>query len=356
MISQISNYISDLLIYVINSLYHNGIYLLVSILIAVSLTVYLDAEKLRKKSLGKPKFLIFGSVGFGALTPLCACGTMAVVLSLLTTAVPWGPIMAFLVSSPLMSPDTFVLMTGFVGLKFAIALAVTSIVLGILAGYVTHYIEKKSGFLNGQLRLVKQPAPKTICNNDIEKRIVCSDNCSGNNKTKRNSIEYENCCVSDNAITVNIPHRDIYSTFQDILTKLKLKQFGKGFFDIGIKKILPLYIAFVIVAYLIRIYIPDEWIASLFNGRHFYSVPLAAIIGLPFYIADATVAPLLQLLKDSGASYGAILAFMITGPGTSLGVLGGLSIIMKRKAIMLYTAYILVGAIIFGYLYDLLLI
>jgi len=327
---------------------------MLSILIAVSITVYLDVEKLRKMFLRKPKTLILGSVSFGALTPLCACGTMAVVLSLLTTALPWGPIMAFLVSSPLMSPDTFVMMTGFVGLKFAIALAVASVLLGIFAGYITTYIEKNTSFLNGQLRMAKQTVKNSTCRIETESS-QCSDKCNCEITTEP-KIVYENCCVSGNAITIQYPHNEIITKLQSIADKLKLKQFVKSFFDLGIKKILPLFIAFVVVAYLISKYVPTSWIVDLFNGKHFYSVPIAALIGLPLYVADASVAPLLQLLRDSGASYGSILAFMITGPGTSLGVLGGLSLIMKRKAIILYTAFILFGAIIFGYLYDLFLV
>ena len=42
-------------------------------------------------------------------------------------------------------------------------------------------------------------------------------------------------------------------------------------------------------------------------------------------------------------------AFMISGPATSLGVIGGLNIIMKRRAIFLYIFFILTGSIILGY-------
>jgi uncharacterized protein len=56
-----------------------------------------------------------------------------------------------------------------------------------------------------------------------------------------------------------------------------------------------------------------------------------------------------------GASQGALLAFMITGPGTSAGVLAGLVTIMKKRAIGLYVIYLLVFAVTLGYLYDFLL-
>lgn len=51
-----------------------------------------------------------------------------------------------------------------------------------------------------------------------------------------------------------------------------------------------------------------------------------------------------------------MLAFQITGPGTSAGVLAGVATILKRRAIVYYVACLLVGAVVLGYLYDLLLL
>ena len=55
---------------------------------------------------------------------------------------------------------------------------------------------------------------------------------------------------------------------------------------------------------------------------------------------------------QSGAGTGALLAFMITGPGTSAGVIAGIATIMKRKAIVLYLAFVLAGAIATGYIAE----
>jgi uncharacterized membrane protein YraQ (UPF0718 family) len=50
-----------------------------------------------------------------------------------------------------------------------------------------------------------------------------------------------------------------------------------------------------------------------------------------------------------------MLAFMLTGPGTSAGVIAGITTIMKKRAVGLYVAYLLAGAILLGYAYDLIL-
>lgn len=136
----------ELMTYVIKTLIHNAPYLMVGILIAAVVKVYVDPDKFKTAILKKANISIPGSVAFGAFTPFCACGTMAVIVAMLTTALPWGPIMAFLTSSPLMSPDEFIMIAGIVSLKFAIALTVASVIIGLGSGYISHLIEKNQIF------------------------------------------------------------------------------------------------------------------------------------------------------------------------------------------------------------------
>ncbi|MDF2840767.1 MAG: hypothetical protein K0Q99_1539, partial [Clostridia bacterium] len=96
--------LQETLLYVLNTLVHNAPVLAIGILVAAAINVYVDPERLKRAIAKNAGVSITGSVAFGAFTPFCACGTMAVIVSMLTTALPWGPIMAFLTSSPLMSP------------------------------------------------------------------------------------------------------------------------------------------------------------------------------------------------------------------------------------------------------------
>lgn len=160
-------FIKELLTYVINTLIHNVPFLLLGILVAIIIKVYVDPEQFKTAIMKKANISIPGSVAFGAFTPFCACGTMAVIVAMLTTALPWGPIMAFLTSSPLMSPDEFVMISGIVSLKFAIALTAASVIIGLGSGYITHLIEKKSNFLNNQIRF-QASEQKQSCGCDSE--------------------------------------------------------------------------------------------------------------------------------------------------------------------------------------------
>jgi uncharacterized protein len=99
------------------------------------------------------------------------------------------------------------------------------------------------------------------------------------------------------------------------------------------KRLLPLFIGFTFIGYLLNGLIPAAWISSLFGVGHAYSIPLAATLGLPFYINTETSLPLMRAMLESGMSEGAALTFLITGAGTSLGALGGALTIARWRVI-----------------------
>jgi uncharacterized membrane protein YraQ (UPF0718 family) len=139
----------------------------------------------------------------------------------------------------------------------------------------------------------------------------------------------------------------------DFLKKYKIDRFFKNVFELGVVKILPLFALFAGIGFLINKFIPSTWITAVFGANNIFAVPLAAIIGLPLYVNSDSSIPLIQSLMKSGVSGGAMLAFLITGPGTSAGVIAGVATLLKKKAIALYVGYLLFGAILLGYAYDL---
>ena len=317
------NLLKETLIYVLTTLIHNGPILAFGILVAAIMKVYLDPEKLKAMLAKRAGVSIPVTVAFGTFTPFCACGTMAVVLSMLTTALPWGPIMAFLTSSPLMSPDEFILYSGIVSVKFAVALATASVIVGIGSGYITHLIEKHTHFLDDQARFTKEKTKQSCCGTEIKATAPCG-------------------CSSPSKI-------------QGFVQKFKLKELFKVFYEVGIKQVLVYFAIFAAIGFMINRFIPAALIMQYFGSGNKFAVPLLAIIGIPLYVSGSSAIPLITTLMAGGASSGALLAFMITGPGTSAGVIAGIATIMKKRALALYVAYLLVFAILLGYLYDFLL-
>jgi uncharacterized membrane protein YraQ (UPF0718 family) len=118
------------------------------------------------------------------------------------------------------------------------------------------------------------------------------------------------------------------------------------------KKLLPMFLGFAFLGYLINGLIPAAWIQVLFGRGHPYSVPLAATIGLPLYLNAEASLPMARALLDSGMSQGAIMAFLIAGSGTSIGAITGALTIARWKVVALVVAVLWVGAILAGYCFD----
>jgi len=136
----------------------------------------------------------------------------------------------------------------------------------------------------------------------------------------------------------------------------KIIELLKVIYSLGIKRILPFFALFAAVGYMINHFVPGEFITMFLGTGNHFAVPLLALIGLPLYVGSASAAPLVNTLIEAEVSQGALLSFMITGSGTSIAVIAGLLTIMKKKAILLYLAFLLGLGILSGYLFNLYLI
>ncbi len=372
MIDYITQLLVDTFRYVVTSISHNALVLLLGIAVAAAVRVYAGPERMRAAFAGKAAASIPASVLFGTFTPFCACGTMAVVLSMCASLLPWGPVMAFLVSSPLMSPDGFVLMGGILGFRFAMALVVASVVMGLVSGFIADRIARRTSWLDGQLRggkeetdsgSIAEQKPACGCGEAVARtaaqpacgcgELACAAvsvaGCGCGQEEAMNAIP--SCQSADRAMPdLAMPAVSIRRTVR----RLRLDELLRVTVDLGLKQILPMFMLFAGIGYLVNRLVPAEWIQVLFGADRWYSIPLAALIGLPMYVSGDGSIPLIRSLMDSGAGPGALMAFLITGPGTSAGVIAGLATILRRRAVILYVGLVLAGGMVSGFLYSLL--
>ena len=246
------------------------------------------------------------ATGAAVTTPLCSCGTMAVILGMMAGSMPWAPIVAFMVSSPLTSPEELVFSAGLFGWTFASAFFISSILLGLIGGGAAYLLESR-GWLNGQARFTPISGGSGL-------------------------VE---------AVAAATPRASRWA------------EFGKEMWITG-KRLALYFFGFATVGYLLNNLIPSTWVTALFGQGHVYGVPLAAALGIPFYFNTEASMPLARTLLDAGMSHGSVLAFLITGSGTSIGAIAGALTIARWRVIGLVLATLLVGAVTFGYLYDLL--
>src|SRR6185503_8885989 len=137
---------------VLETFSHNWYLLVISILISAALKLYIDQDAIARFLRRNTKNSVLISTGVSVGTPFCSCGTTAVVLGMMASTIPWAPIVAFLVASPLTSPQELFYSAGIFGWDFAIAFFVASIMLGLAGGAIASFAEKR-GWLANQARM-----------------------------------------------------------------------------------------------------------------------------------------------------------------------------------------------------------
>jgi len=307
---------------VVETFSHNWVLLLISIVVSVALKLYIDQDIMARFLQRNAKNSVLLSTGVAVATPFCSCGTTAVILGMMASTVPWAPIIAFMVASPLTSPEELFYSAGLFGWKFAIAFFAASILLGLAGGAIAGFAESR-GWLVNQARMVQPKSPSLSLG------------------------------IMGGPAPLNLPvvSQPIAEPAKPPVTMVTFLQ---EMWAVS-KRLLPLFFGFTFVGYMLNGLVPTAWITGLFGTGHAYSIPLAATLGLPFYINTEASLPLVRAMLDSGMSQGAALAFLITGAGTSLGALGGALTIARWRVIAIVVGTLWLGSILIGFAYNFLI-
>ncbi|GAH79552.1 unnamed protein product, partial [marine sediment metagenome] len=149
------DHVAEILKFMGRQLLHIWPYLLITIPIAAGIRLS-GASKFIKKALSaRPAVAIIAATLVGAVSPFCSCGVIPVISALLIGGVPIAPVMSFWLASPSMYPEIFFLSVSTLGWELAVWRLLSTFILSLGAGFVTHFIEK-SGWL-GEDFLRKRP-------------------------------------------------------------------------------------------------------------------------------------------------------------------------------------------------------
>jgi uncharacterized protein len=311
-------------------------FLMLSVVAAAALEVYVGTDRLSGWLRARAWLAVVGAVALASATPFCSCGTTAVTLGMLATSAPWAPIVAFMVASPLTSPSEFVLSAGLLGWPFAATFFVGTIVLGLAAGAVTALLDRR-GWLEGQARLAATGCGST-CTLPAGEATP-----AGGGPARRAQLP----------LSVG-PGAAAYTEVGTWASRLRLRAFGREFVTVG-RRLAALFLGFTALGYLVIELIPTEWLQSWLGGDRFSSVVVAAVLGVPTYINTEGSLPLLAGLRAGGMGPGPAMAFLVTGAGTSVGAIGGMLVIARRRVVALVVAILFVGALALGGLTQLVL-
>lgn len=282
-----------------------ALFMLISALVEIIL-MYIPADKIQKSLSGKG---IMGNIlgaGFGALTPFCACSTIPMTVGFLNAGVPFGSVMSFLISSPLLNPIIIGMLGALVGIKAAVIYFIIAFICSVAFGAI---LQKMGG-----AKYVKNVRVKPSC---------CST--SGEPIDKR-----------------KLPFK----------AKLKLAfQSAWG----SLRPIMGYLLIGVALGAAIYGYMPQDIVLKIAGSDNPFAVPVAAVLGVPLYIRAETAIPIGIALMGKGMSIGAVIALIIGGAGMAIPEMSMLASIFKKKLVAMIVATIFLTAVVGGYVFNILL-
>ncbi len=264
--------------------------------------MYIPRDKMKNWMAGKGIWGNILGVLFGAITPFCACSTVPMTLGFLQAKVPFGAVMSFVISSPLMDPLVFILLGTFMGWKVAVGFLILTSAFAVIFGAILD----KMGWEN-QVKNV---------------RIKGGDH----DQNEDTPIGFKN---------------RLKASFITALGDFK---------GVFIYMIIGVGIGAAIYGYM-----PTNLLAKVAGPDNPFAVIVVALIGMPLYIRVESAIPIGLGLLGKGASIGAVMAFIISGAGIAIPELTMLAGIFKKKIIIAFVLIVFVTAVVTGLIFNMLI-
>lgn len=271
-----------------------AVYLIFGFLVAAVLHI-LFPESLVRNHLGKDSFgSVFKSSLFGIPLPLCSCGVVPVATSLKNSGASRGATISFIVSTPQVGADSFLITYSLIGWFFGVFRIVSSFLTALVAGIFVNIFGKDQSPVWFPMDLESRESSM------IEKL-----------KHSPSYIEYSLLGSLANSLVLGI-----------------------------------------ILAGIISALVPDNFFERYLSSD-FLSMLLMLLVAVPMYVCASSSTPIAASLIMKGMSPGAALVFLLAGPATNAMGISAVIKVVGRKSTMIYLGVIAGGSVIMGYLLNL---
>lgn len=277
---------------------------LLSVLLVGLIKGYRLDLKIRDSILRAGGFAIPLAVVIGMVSPLCACGILPIFITLAMVGTPLAPLMALLVTSPVMGPDALLLTWSGLGADWAMYKIIGAAVLGLGSGFAVLFMERR-GWLSSEMILLKP-----LYRDDGSLAPAADIGALAGVHVKRMQI---------------IPRAS------------KLRFIFDRSWDAALFIGRYLLLAILLEALMVTL-VPVAWIKLLVGAENFGSLLMAAVIGLPLPTNQIPIIPILSGLLAMGIDKGAAYTLLLAGPVTSLPAMIALGAMFERRLLVVFIA------------------
>ena len=265
-------------------------YFLLASLVGAGLQSLFGSKLLRKDMLNSPLAPIATAV-FGATIPVCSCSMIPLARSMDSFSRSYAPVVAFLVTAPVLSPVTLFLTFGMFGFQITAFRFIFSFLFAVLLAYSVVLLFTKSATL------------------------PLLQGASGERKGKLSEF---------------------------------LKNFRSLTLSTGRYVLLGL-----LIASLLKVLVPQDLVLK-FSGS-FLSYPLTSLVSVPIYVCSGEEVPIAKSMYELGLKPGQSLTFMLASSGICIPTITALLSFLPKRLVLLYSVSWFLFATVAGLITDYLL-
>lgn len=255
------------------------------------------------------------AAALGAITPFCSCSTIPMLVGLLRANAAFGPVMTFLLTSPLLNPVLVVLLFTVFGGPLTLLYSVCVLTISLSAGVMLSWLRFE--------RFITLPA-------------LSSCRCSTGAAALSDQPEQDKP-IAPSPWSAHYLHTLLVRALSET------------------KSFLPHLVFAVLVGAAIHGYVPTGFFQSLQQLDSWLLIPIAALLGIPLYVRASSMIPLALSLVGKGMSYGSVMALTISGAGASLPELMLLKRIFQWPLLLAFVSVVFLTACMTGVTIDILL-
>jgi len=234
----------------------------------------------------------------GTVTPFCSCSSIPLFIGFTGAGLPLAVTFSFLISSPLVDLASVILLASIFDWGIAIAYVVTGLVLAVAGGTLIGRLG-----MEGQVQSFVYASP-------------VSDH-GGHVPSRAERAAYARGQVSD------IVHR-----------------------------VWPYILLGVGIGAAIHNWIPEDAVTALLGRDKWWSVPVAALAGIPIYADIFGTLPIAEALVGKGVGTGTVLTFMMAVTALSLPSIVMLRRVVGARLLTLFVGITAGGIVLIGFVFD----
>lgn len=281
-------------------------YILLGFIIAGFLHVFVKPSAMTRHLAGGGLKPVVKAALFGIPLPLCSCGVLPTAVALRRQGASKGATTSFLIATPQTGVDSIAATYSLLGLPFAILRPVAALTGAVFGGAAVDRLNKKED-------------------------------------EELSSSGMESCCA-----TADEDEYRGMNMWQKIVAVVRY-----GLVDM-VASVGKWLVIGLIVAALITVLVPDELFVNL-SRYPLLAMGVMILVAVPMYVCATGSIPIALSLMLKGLSPGVAFVLLMAGPAANFASVMILSRAMGRRATLIYVGSVVVTAIGFGLLVDLLL-